>query len=152
MYLSRYLAGSLCLLALAFTGCKSQPTVADIGTSLIVMPNGEEVRAEVVYHRTDLVRGMKFRDSLPEGRGMLFVYGKPGLYPIWMYEVKVPLDVVWLDKNRNVVQLIHQSPPCPGPREACNYYGGQFQALYTLELPAGSAKRYGLRPGATLKF
>jgi uncharacterized membrane protein (UPF0127 family) len=123
-----------------------------MGTTLITMPNGEDVRVEVLYHRTDLIRGMKYRDSLPDGRGMLFVYGKPGMYAIWMHEVKVPLDLVWLDSSRNVVQLLHQAPPCPGPKETCKFYGGQFTSTYVLEIPAGSAKRYGLRPGATLKF
>lgn len=143
----------MCLLAIVLSGCASKPQdPSDLGTYVIGMPNGEEVRAEVLYHRTDLIRGMKYRDSLPEGRGMLFVHGKTGRYPYWMHEVKVPLDIIWLDINKNVVQLIHQAPPCPGPANTCKFYGGQFDALYVLEVPAGAAKRYGLRPGATLKF
>jgi len=154
MSLTSNLAGCFCLLAgLFLTGCEGkQQKAEDKGTYVISMPGGQELRAEVMYHRTDLLRGMKYRDSLPEGRGMLFVHGRSGQYPYWMYEVKVPLDIIWLDKNKNIVQLIHQAPPCPGPPNTCKSYGGQFDALYVLEIRAGSAKRYGLHPGATLKF
>jgi uncharacterized membrane protein (UPF0127 family) len=140
-------------LSLLLVNCGGTVATSDTyGTRLVKFPDGKEIRAEVMLHREDLVRGMKYRESLPEGRGMLFIHGKSGRYPYWMYEVKVPLDILWLDQNRSIVQLIHQVPPCPGPRERCPVYGGQFDALYVLEIPAGSAKKHGLRPGMILEF
>jgi hypothetical protein len=83
---------------------------------------------------------------------MLFMHSKEGSYAHWMYEVLVPLDMIWMDKDRRIVQLVHKAPPCPGPKDKCLSYGGQYPAIYVLELPAGTAARHGLKPGVQLDF
>lgn len=141
------------MLALAAAGCgDNAQSPEDFGTRKLILPGGQTLRVEVMYAATDLQRGMKYRDSLPEGRGMLFIHGIPGKYPYWMFEVKVPLDIIWLDRNKRIVQLIHEVPPCPGPEKTCKYYGGQFDAQFVLEIPAGAARKYGLHPGMVLDF
>jgi uncharacterized membrane protein (UPF0127 family) len=142
-----------CLAALSLAGCGPRAaTVEEYNTRLVVFPNGHKIRAELAVSAEEMLRGMKYRDSLDENRGMLFLHNKAGKYPYWMYEVKVPLDLLWLDRDRKIVQLIHQAPPCPGPPEKCLSYGGAFEALYVLELKAGTAKKHNLKPGMTLDF
>lgn len=123
-----------------------------VNTVKVSFPNGFTIRAEMMTRSEDLLKGMKFRPSLAADRGMLFVHGKEASYQYWMHEVLVPLDMIWLDKNRRVVQIVHRAPPCPGPREKCPSYGGQFTAIYILEVPAGTAAKQGLKPGMQLDF
>lgn len=137
---------------LLLTSCGGAQDADDFGTRAMKMPNGESIRVEVLYTQTDLMKGMKYRDSLAPDRGMLFVHGKPGKFAYWMHEVKIPLDIVWLSQSKNVVQVVHEAPPCPGPMESCMSYGGHFEAMYVLELASGGAKKYGLRPGAAVDF
>lgn len=133
--------------------CSSQTDpLNDVNSRIVRFPDGTEIRAELAIHEGDLLKGMKYRESLDEDRGMLFIYGKEGMYPFWMYEVKVPLDMIWLDSNKRVVQLVHQCPPCPGPSEKCPSYGGQVPATYILEVKAGVAKKHNIRPGVQLEF
>jgi len=141
-------------LLLTLTGCGDQDNAKpeDFNTVLVTLPNGTKIRAERVTHPRDMERGMKYRDSLPADRGMLFIHGSEGSYPYWMYEVKVPLDMIWLNSNRVIVQLVHKVPPCPGPKEKCMSYGGAFPAQYVLELAAGEAARHHLKPGMILDF
>jgi uncharacterized membrane protein (UPF0127 family) len=124
----------------------------DYNTVPVRLPNGKVIRAEQLTQPEEITRGMMFREDLPEDRGMLFYYGKPGHYPYWMYQVKVPLDIIWLDSARRVVEVVHQAPPCPGPPEKCPAYGGAFEAQYVLELRAGAARANGVRPGAQIEF
>jgi hypothetical protein len=132
---------------------KGRPLDASqIDTMQVKFPDGFTIRAEIMVREEDLFKGMKFRPSLAEDRGMIFMHGKEDFYPYWMYEVLVPLDLIWLDKDRRIVQLIHQAPPCPGPREKCLSYGGQFKAIFVLEVPAGTAAKHGLKPGMQLEF
>lgn len=146
-------ASLACLVAAFLSGCGPRAaTVDEYNTRLIVLPNGHKIRAEVAITQEEMLRGMKYRDSLDEDRGMLFLHNREGNYPYWMYEVKIPLDLIWLDKDRKIVQLVHQAPPCPGPPEKCLSYGGAFKALYVLELKAGMAKKHNLKPGMTLDF
>ncbi|MEJ5369816.1 MAG: DUF192 domain-containing protein [Bryobacteraceae bacterium] len=124
----------------------------DYNTVPVRLPSGKVIRAEQLVQPEELARGMMYRDELPEDRGLIFYHGKPGRYPYWMYQVKVPLDIVWLDGQKRVVQVVHQAPPCPGPQDRCLAYGGAFDALYVLEVRAGVAKANGLRPGAQVEF
>lgn len=150
MHLPRF-AGLI--LAVCLAGCGPEPgTLNELNVRTVTLPDGTKIRATLAIHQDDLVKGMKYRESLDEKDGMLFIYSQEGRYAFWMYEVKVPLDIIWLDKNRKVVQLVHQCPPCPGPREKCPNYGGQVPAQYVLEVKAGVAKKAGVRPGAVLDF
>lgn len=142
------------LACLWLTGCSGErPTRAsDLNVKTITLPGGERIRAQMMTHPTDLMRGMKFRDSLPEDEGMLFIHAQEDFYRFWMYEVKIPLDMIWLDRNRAIVQIVHNCPPCPGPEAVCPTYGGAFKAQYILELAGGVAKKRNLKPGMILSF
>lgn len=147
----RLLVVVVCLGLAACSG-ERPGSMAELNVKPVTLPNGVQIRAELMTHPSDLMKGMKFRDSLAEDRGMLFVHAEEGFYRFWMYEVKIPLDMVWLDKNRKIVQIVHECPPCAGPESACPTYGGAFKAQYILELAAGVAKKQGLRPGQTIGF
>ena len=145
------LAGAALCVSLA--GCGHKSIEADeFNTRLITFPNGAKVRAEFVSHPKDVMRGMKYRESLAPDRGMLFQHGQESYYRYWMYEVRIPLDLIWLDSHGVIVQLLHSAPPCPGPQEICPSYGGAFKAIQVLELAAGTAKKNGLKPGMRLDY
>jgi uncharacterized membrane protein (UPF0127 family) len=100
----------------------------------------------------DMRRGMMFRDSLPENRGMLFIHGTPGKYSYFMYQVKIPLDIIWMDSQRTVVEISENTPPCTTNASACPTYGGTKEAVLVLELAGGTARKHGVVPGARLEF
>jgi hypothetical protein len=141
------------LLALACAGC-GPPTVGldELGMRTVKLPNGQQIRAEAEIDPTDMQKGMMFRDSLPRGHGMLFIHDKPGLYPYWMYQVRIPLDMLWMDASRRIVEVSADTPPCKTKASECANYGGHQQAQFVLELGGGEAKRLGLHEGDTLDF
>ena len=101
----------------------------------------------------DVARGLMFRDSLPQDRGMLFIHSKEQRWQYWMYHVRFPLDVIWMDRNRRIVEIVRDTKPCTARKSAdCPLYGGQADALYVLELNAGGAAKQGLRLGDVLSF
>ncbi|MCW5981561.1 MAG: DUF192 domain-containing protein [Bryobacteraceae bacterium] len=143
---------ALFVFALAWS-CGERPATLDtFNTRLIALPNGSRVRAEVAVRPEDVMRGMMFRDSLAEDRGMLFIHGEPGKYTYYMYQVRIPLDILWLDANRRIVEISANTPPCTTRASECPLYGGNEPALYVLELAAGSVERHGLRVGQQLSF
>ena len=145
-----FLGLSVCLAA---AGCSQKAvTLEEYNTSLITLPNTYQVRAEVMMHPQDVMRGMMFRDELAPDRGMLFIHGEPGQYPYWMYQVRIPLDIIWLNENRRIVEMSPNTPPCETKASHCPSYGGNENALYVLELAAGSIEKHGLRVGAALRF
>lgn len=138
---------------LALLGCGREQSAQDNSQIwLITLPNGRKIRAEVMSHPTDMARGMMFRDSLAPDRGMLFIHQTPGKYPYWMYQVKIPLDILWLDAGRRIVEISANTPPCHKRASECPNYGGNQDALFVLELAGGAAAKHGLRVGDTLSF
>jgi len=146
-------AGALIAALVSLAACgPNAVTVEEFNTREVRLPDGARIRAEVMMHRDDVMRGMMFRDSLAADRGMLFIHGSPGRYPYWMYQVRIPLDILWLDEARRIVEMSPDTPPCrTGPKE-CPSYGGKQTALMVLELAGGSIGRHQLKLGDTVGF
>jgi len=153
----RYLTPHLMLMllvALMGAGCGGPETEgADVlGTRKVTLPDGQLIRAEVEMNTVDMQKGMMFRDALARGRGMLFIHQKPGLYPYWMYQVRIPLDMIWMDPSHRIVEISPDTPPCKTKASLCPNYGGHETAQFVLELGGGEARRLGLSLGQTLEF
>ncbi len=137
---------------LALAGCGSKTALDEYYTQVVTLPNGKEIRAEVMTDRTDMMRGMMFRDSLAPDRGMLFIHDRPDRHTYWMYQVRIPLDIVWMDGNRRIVEISANTPPCKSQASKCPQYGGKEMSQYVLELAGSVAAQHGLRLGDRLAF
>ena len=141
----------LMLTVIGCSGCSSP--VEDYYLTSIKLPDGSVIMAEQMRTQEQMMRGMMFRDELKPDRGMLFSHGGPGKYPYWMYQVKVPLDILWLDARRQIVEISAQTPPCEkGPASKCPHYGGSVEALFVVELASGAAAKHRLKLGDPLIF
>ena len=141
------------LMVAALCNCGGESSSLDyIDTRRIRLPAGQEIRAQVMMKPEDMMRGMMFQDSLAPDRGMLFIHGAAGKYPYYMYQVKIPLDIIWLDAGKNIVEISANTPPCQTKASQCPTYGGTKTALFVLELAGGMASKYGLREGQIVDF
>jgi uncharacterized protein len=133
------------------TGC-GMPTGATAGPAVIPvkLPSGKVLQSEVMVTDVDRQMGLMFRASLPQDHGMLFVFEQPGLYGFWMKNCKFPIDMVWLDGNRKVVEIADNVPPCK--KDPCPSYGGMQRSIYVVEMNAGQARREKVALGSTVDF
>jgi len=105
---------------------------------------------EVVRNEWDRMRGLQFRKSLGPREGMLFIHRQEGQHTYWMKNMRLPLDIIWLNMKRHVVHVERNVPPCED--EPCPTYSSPEVAFYVLEVPAGQAKVLGIKRGQTLQF
>jgi uncharacterized membrane protein (UPF0127 family) len=142
------------LLVLAAAGCsRSDSGESDmLNTRVVTLPDGFQIKAEVLVTEAEMMRGMMYRAELFAGHGMLFVHGRPGHYPYWMANCKIPLDIIWMDAGHSVVEVSPDTPPCPSGGKDCPQYGGHSVASFALELGAGEARRHQVAIGSTLQF
>ena len=147
-------AACVLLIALCVSACeKKSQSLDDFQTMPLTLPRGQQIRVEALTKKQDMMRGMMFRDFLAPDRGMLFVHGSAGLYPYWMYQVRIPLDILWLDMNKQVVEIATNTPPCKSASaKDCENYGGHQMAVYVLELPGGASGKFGIRVGDRVTF
>ena len=121
-------------------------------TQQVVLPDGQAIQAEVAIQPEDLQRGLMYRESLAAGHGMLFIHNVAGEYPYWMFNCKISLDMIWMDRNKKIVEIAADVPPCLGAAETCPNYGGHAEAMFVLELASGQAARHGLSRGQAIRF
>ena len=133
-------------------GCDKPQTPEDFNTTDLTLPGGQVIKVETMINKLDLGRGLQYRPSLAADHGMLFVHATPGYYRYWMYKILVPLDIIWLDSDRKVVQMVLSLQPCGPDPNTCPQYGSARPAHYVLEVPGGTAKKYNLRVGQQLTW
>ncbi len=83
-------------------------------------------------------------------QGMLFTFPEPGYWTFWMKNTKMPLDILWLDRNGNVVHVEPYVPICERTDNLCPRYRPKTAAIQVLELRAGQAATLKLTPGTQL--
>jgi uncharacterized membrane protein (UPF0127 family) len=138
----------------AFAGGLAQTPAAGLRPAdkfiKIYLPSGQSVTAELAATETERARGLMFREKLLPDQGMLFVFEKESAYAFWMKNTLIPLDMLWLDRDRRIVHIERNVPPCKA--DPCPSYGPARPGLYVLELQAGAADRFGLKPSDRLDF
>ncbi len=116
----------------------------------LTLPSGKLLQVEVMVKDEDRAMGVMFRPSLPQERGLLFVFQDADFHGFWMKNCKFPIDMVWLDAERRVVHVAEAVPPCP--KDPCPTYQPLRKARYVLEVNAGQARREKATLGAELRF
>lgn len=89
--------------------------------------------------------GLMFRESLDFTKGMLFVFEKEGKYPFWMKNTLIPLDIIWINENKEVVFISENTQLCK--EYYCPIIEPTKNAKYVLEINGGISKRIGLVVG-----
>lgn len=144
---------ALCGLVVGFhasAGLAQRP--ADGGLISVTLPQGTVITAELADTTEERARGLMFRPSLEKNRGMLFTFAEPQPWSFWMKNTRISLDIIWMDGNKRIVHIERRVPTCSRTDDGCPQYQPNENALYVLELAAGSADALKLDRGATLRF
>ncbi len=142
-----------CTIAVLLSSCSNSEEAERFRLRAVTMPNGDTIYAEMAVEYVELVRGLMFRDALAKDRGMIFLHNKVGRYSYWMYQVRIPLDIIWLDSKKQVVEVVANAPPCASEKASeCRAYGGNQDAQFVLEVAAGGAARLGVVVGSKVDF
>ena len=147
-------------LMIVLSGCESRRVAAPAVSAAapangaadeprVVTPNGTAIIVEVASNDDTRARGLMFRDSLAADRGMIFLFPKSDVYPFWMKDTLIPLDMLWLDESSRIVHIAANVPPCAA--DPCPSYSPEVSARSVLELRAGRAAELGLKVGDTLQ-
>ena len=105
---------------------------------------------EVVENKQQQERGLMFRRKLPSDSGMLFIFNSELRQSFYMKNMYIPLDIIWLDKNKKTVFIKEDAQP-----EIRGYYeviDSEKPAQYVLEVNSGTVARIGLKIGDILEF
>jgi len=108
----------------------------------------DTVDAEVARTAEERAKGLMYRDTVPPGSGMLFVFDQVAPQSFWMANTYVPLDIAFMDASYTVVDIQQMAPLTTESHES------GAPALFALEVPGGWFAAHGVGVGsqATVEF
>lgn len=86
--------------------------------------------------------GLMHRQHMAPDHGMLFDFGETGPVSMWMRNTYIPLDMLFLRADGEIVNIAHDTVPFS---EAILTSEGPVRAV--LEVPAGTSRLLGIEPG-----
>jgi uncharacterized membrane protein (UPF0127 family) len=108
------------------------------------------LQAQVVDTDASRAKGLGFRESLGQKEGMLFILG-PGEHKFWMKNMRFPLDLIWIDGEKKIIDIKENLIPCNS--DSCPLFGpDQGQAEYVLEVNSGFVRENNIKIGDTINF
>lgn len=98
-----------------------------------VIAGTHRFQVELAFDNASRQRGLMHRVYLAPTAGLLMRFPRPAQAPVWMKNVRIPLDVVWIDDQGYVVDR-KTLPVCQG--DPCPSYYPKAAARFVLEVNA----------------
>ena len=109
---------------------------------IIKASSGEKVKVRVEIADNDLERGtgLRWRKSLPENRGMLFVFPDEEILDFTMDDTLIPLSIAFMDSESRIIDIQDMEP-------SEDEYLSARPAQYALEVNQGFFEEHGVEVG-----
>jgi uncharacterized membrane protein (UPF0127 family) len=102
---------------------------------------------EVADKEQERMKGLMDRFSLPDNAGMLFIFERDEPRSFWMKNTYISLDIIYINSNKEIVSIQKYTQP-----RTTSSIPSEKPAMYVLEVNAGFADKYGLKPGDKIEF
>jgi uncharacterized membrane protein (UPF0127 family) len=126
-------------------GAPEATVVPDAIVEIVI--SGHRLEAEVVATPEKRSVGLMFRDTLPENRGMLFVFAGPYTGAFWMRNTRIPLSIAFISQERRILNIEDMQP-----FDEITQHAPQGAAFYALEVNQGWFAARGIQPGDEVVF
>jgi uncharacterized protein len=106
----------------------------------------ETLDIELAETRQQHAKGLRFRQTLAENAGMLFVFPGPQRVSFWMKDASIPLSIAFIQSDGKIVQIRPMQPydetPVPSLSNA---------VAYALLVNQGWFERHGISAGTVIE-
>lgn len=114
---------------------------SEIPATVLVVFGSDTVRAEVADTPEKRGQGLMYRDAVPDGTGMLFVFDGEAERSFWMQNTYVALDVAFIDASFRIVDIQQMEP------QTTEIHDGARPAMFALEVRQGWFAEKGIEVG-----
>lgn len=90
--------------------------------------------------------GLSEINSLPENKGMIFLFEKPDYYSFWMKNMKIPIDIIYISNDKIVTIYSNVQPPA-NSQEGLEIYTPSEPSDKVLEIQAQLSEKYNFKKG-----
>lgn len=75
---------------------------------IIAKINNRTYKCDIAATEEERRKGLQGVENLPSDRGMVFFHNKKKRHPYWMYNTEVPLTILFIDKDKKVIDVDHR--------------------------------------------
>ena len=141
-------AVAFALTAMLTPSAAASAVTFETDTLAIETPAGQvhAFTVELAVDDRQRARGLMYRRELAQDHGMLFLYDRVGLHSMWMANTYIPLDMLFIKPDGEVVHIAERT--VPQSRRPISS-GQRVKAV--LELRGGTAERLDIPVGSTVR-
>jgi uncharacterized membrane protein (UPF0127 family) len=112
-----------------------------------VFESGASLALEVADEPQERQRGLMYREEVPEGWGMLFVFARPQLLSFWMKNTHAPLSIAFLEDDGTIVNIRKMRP-----LDTTTRHRSRKPVRLALEVPRGWFEEHDVKPGQRIQL
>lgn len=128
--------------AIAFMVTTFQPrTAVSVGSATFSM--------RVADSQDELTLGLSGTPSMGKNEGLLMVFDRDAQWGIWMKDMDIALDIIWLNSQKEVVYIVTNAGP---ELSTTKTFQPEDPARYVLEVNAGQVAANGIKVGDVAEF
>lgn len=105
--------------------------------------------AKIDYTQADREKGFGGVTSIDSTQALVLAFPGDNKWQIWMKDMQVPIDIVWLNNEKKVVYIVENAPPDGGEN---TIYTPTVDARYVVEFAAGTVQGKTIKTGKTAVF
>ena len=105
----------------------------------------KKFNVEIADNNVTRSKGFMWRENIPDGTGMLFVWKKESYRNFWMKNTPTSLDILFFDGDGKFLNVVEKTKPF-----SLDNIQSSEPSQYVLELMAGSSKIYNLYGGSQI--
>ncbi len=118
-------------------------------SNILYLGDGTAFDVKIAYTEEERVKGYGRVEVITEKDALLLAFPSDDYWKITMKDMELPIDIVWLDKDKKVVYIVKQAPFEGG---AGTIYTPKVKARYVVEMKAGSVDRKKITIGRSAVF
>ncbi len=119
-------------------------------TPAVTIHRGEQpilFHVQVARTLEERASGLVGRPTLAADAGLLMIFDAPGVHPVSMTTTLLPIDMLFIGKDRRVVGIIENAKP-----KSATKYQVERPSQYVLEILGGMVAKLGLAAGQSVEF
>ena len=105
-----------------------------------------QIKVEIADTPRTRYKGLMFREYLPYGSGMFFIFEEPTQAKFWMKNTSLSLDIAFVNPVGLVTKVVYATVPY-----SLSVIEGGGNIQYVLEVIAGSAESLNLEKGSIVR-
>lgn len=107
----------------------------------------QQLAIEISDDDYEVQTGLMYRESMEANQAMLFVFPEPGMHSFYMKNTLIPLDIIFIDENRQIVNIQKNAKPLDETS-----LPSEKPVQFVLEINAGLSDKWQLKPGDKVEW